>query len=266
MTRKILFILGGLIALCVAGRFLFGVLETSKKEIEAPPSARIFDIPQEQKNVVEEGVVEASPSLLPEQTPRLILLENVPFTSQAPFAQWQDAVFQNGCEEASLVMAAHFVFGKTLTKEEATKEIVALSRFEEKIFGHSIDTSLRDTQRLFDEYYTMGVSEVAYDISKQEIRDALAQKALVLVPADGRKLKNPNFRQPGPSTHMLVIIGYDEKTREFITNDPGTRNGAGYRYPEDVLYDAIRDYPTGDHIPIKETVKAMLIIKKGERQ
>ncbi|KKU51956.1 MAG: hypothetical protein UX75_C0058G0008, partial [Candidatus Moranbacteria bacterium GW2011_GWE2_47_10] len=45
-------------------------------------------------------------------------------------------------------------------------------------------------------------------------------------------------------------------SKEFITNDSGTRNGEGYRYGENVLFGAVRDYPTGNHYekPIDESV------------
>ena len=59
---------------------------------------------------------------------------------------------------------------------------------------------------------------------------------------------------------MLVVTGYDAEKKEFITNDPGTRKGAGYRYPEQVLFDAIREYPTGKHVPITINRKAMIIV------
>lgn len=190
------------------------------------------------------------------------LIENVPFTVQAPFGEWNISTFQNGCEEAAVVMAAYWVSGKPLTKEIAKKEIIALSRFEDKKHGQSIDTSAADTEKLFKEYYNITSSEVRTNIVLTDIREVLSSGALVIVPADGRKLKNPNYKQPGPTTHMLVIIGYDAEKKEFITNDSGTRNGQNYRYKEDVLYGAIRDYPTGDHLPIQGIRKDMIVVKK----
>ena len=70
---------------------------------------------------------------------------------------------------------------------------------------------------------------------------------LVIIPTNGQALKNPNFTLPGPERHMLVVKGYDYETEEFITNDPGTRNGADYRYKKDLLFEAIRNYKTGFH-------------------
>jgi hypothetical protein len=115
---------------------------------------------------------------------------------------------------------------------------------------------------LFQEYYDIAAGAVKSDITLTDIRDTLASGALVIIPADGRKLKNPHFKQPGPTRHMLVIAGYDAETKEFITNDPGTKHGKGYRYPEKILFDAILDYPTGDHLPLRSMKKVMMTVQK----
>jgi len=53
-------------------------------------------------------------------------------------------------------------------------------------------------------------------------------------------LNNPNFKQPGPIYHMLVIKGYN--SWEFITNDPGTRKGNSFKYPYSTLINAVHDW------------------------
>jgi hypothetical protein len=158
-------------------------------------------------------------------------------------------------------MVAHWISGKPLTKDIAEQEIVALSAFEKKNIGHAIDTSAADTAKLFRDYYGVGTVEVQYDISVTDIQSALAGGAAVIVPTNGRKLSNPNFTSPGPLTHMLVIIGYDADKQEFITNDPGTRLGKEYRYDKKTLLGAIRDYPTGKHVPITVERTAIIVVK-----
>lgn len=209
----------------------------------------------------EEKVID-EPEIVTAKIPKSSLVENVPFTVQAPFGEWNIVTFQDGCEEAALVMAAHWLSGKPLTKEIAKKEIIALSLFEDKKHGQSVDTSAEDTQKLLVEYYGVTTSELRTDILMTDIQETLSSGAIVIVPMDGRKLMNPNYKQPGPTTHMLVVIGYDAGKKEFITNDSGTRKGEGYRYKEDILYEAIRDYPTGDHLPIQWIYKNMIVVKK----
>ncbi|MCK4891623.1 MAG: hypothetical protein KAS78_03060, partial [Candidatus Pacebacteria bacterium] len=82
-----------------------------------------------------------------------------------------------------------------------------------------------------------------------------------IVPTNGQKLGNPYYTPPGPVTHNLVIIGYDITEKEFITNDPGTRHGEKYRYSEDILENALFDYPTGFHERVEEIKIAMIVVR-----
>ncbi|MDP3957393.1 MAG: C39 family peptidase [bacterium] len=239
------------------GSFLF-----SEKSETVRTENLVLQETEIQPTVVSEEKIIVEPGKQEEKISQSSLTENVPFTVQAPFGEWGVSMFQNGCEEAALVMAAYWVSEKPLTKEIAKQEIIALARFEDKKHGQSIDTSATDTEKLFKEYYNITASEVRTDITLTDIQETLATGALVIVPADGRKLMNPNYKQPGPTTHMLVVIGYDAEKKEFITHDSGTRRGQGYRYQEDILYEAIRDYPTGDHLPVKGIHKDMIVVKK----
>ena len=63
---------------------------------------------------------------------------------------------------------------------------------------------------------------------------------MIIIPAAGRLLGNPYFQTPGPIYHMLVIRGYN--ATEFITNDPGTKRGDGFKYKYQTLINAIHDW------------------------
>ena len=213
--------------------------------------------------VSEKKVEEAKRAEVPqpkEALPVQARIAAVPFMVQAPFAEWSDPVFQDACEEASLVMAEAWVSKKTLTKEEAKERIQALAQYQKKIYGHSVDTSIEDTEKLLQDFLKVMTSEVKRGVAIQDIKEALVIEKIVIVPTDGRKLGNPNFKAPGPPRHMLVIIGYDDATKEFIVNDPGTRKGEDYRYDQSILYDAMLDYPTGKHAEAKSRDKVMLTV------
>jgi hypothetical protein len=85
----------------------------------------------------------------------------------------------------------------------------------------------------------------------------------VIIPAAGRALDNPNYTVPRPIYHNLVVIGY---TRDkIITNDPGTRSGAGFSYTYDNFDQSIHDFVEGADKNAEKMLqgkKAMIVIKK----
>lgn len=188
----------------------------------------------------------------------------VPFTSQAPLGEWKDVRQQDGCEEASVAMAMAWVGNeKNITAANWRLRILILSNFEYKKYGEYRDVSLRDIKKwLFEDYFHYKKVAIKPVKNAQDIVKELEAGNLVLTPMNGQALHNPNFTQPGPERHMIVIKGYDYETQEFITNDPGTRNGNGYRYPETIIYQAIRDYKTGNKVAFGPVVKEMIVVSK----
>ncbi len=169
----------------------------------------------------------------------------VPFASQAPHQNW-DLPYQEFCEEASILMAASYVKGKNISgADDADAKMLAIKDFQEERFGYYKDTTAEETATVLREFYGIPDVEVVYNPTDQQIKSAVAKGKVVLVPAAGRELGNPNFRQPGPLYHMLVIKGYTTGG-DFITNDPGTRKGADYVYRPDVVLNAIHDWNGGD--------------------
>lgn len=149
------------------------------------------------------------------------------------------------------------------TTTGAGQTLLAISEWEKEKFGSYRDTSAKDTAgRIIKDYFGYDNTEVKYDITATGITHELSIGNLVIVPADGRKLGNPYFTAPGPERHMLVVRGYDPKTNEFITNDNGTKRGETYRYKSSVLLGAIRDYPTGDGVPMTQERKAMIVVRR----
>lgn len=210
---------------------------------------------------VEPIVSPPSPKVVEEAVTDIIL--PVPFTPQAPLGEWQDSRQQNGCEEAAGLMAVYWVQEKSLTRKEARQKIIDISEKEQAAYGEHRDTSAQDTlERIIKGYFQYNQAFVQGVSSFEDIYRQLSQGRVVITPMNGQKLGNPNYVPPGPAEHMIVIKGYDSQTREFITNDPGTRRGESYRYPVPVFLAAIRDYPTGYRLPIKEINKVMIVVEK----
>ncbi|MBX4211786.1 MAG: C39 family peptidase [Candidatus Yanofskybacteria bacterium] len=212
-----------------------------------------------QKTVLNTATPSARSTPTPTVSLPLKILLDVPFTAQAPLGHWEDPRQQDGCEEASILMAIHWANRTKFTSlEEAEQSIITLAEYK----NHPIDTSAADTANLMRDYFNYSKIRVVYNITRKDIQKELAAGNLVLVPAWGQKLLNPNFTPPGPVTHMLVIKGYDDGTQEFITNDPGTRKGEGFRYNYSVMQNAFFDYPTGDHELLITKRSAMIVIEK----
>lgn len=189
------------------------------------------------------------------------IIQDVPFSSQAPFGDWSDQRQQDACEEAVALMAIKWARGESFTKEEALKIILEVSGYELEKYGEYRDISSADTIKwIFNDYFDFYNVELKKDITIDDIVSELNQGHIVITPHNGQLLRNPNFTLPGPTRHMLVIRGYDVNTNEFITNDPGTRNGEGYHYSTEVLFSAIRDYPTGYHEKIVKIEKNMIVV------
>lgn len=191
-----------------------------------------------------------------------VILFDVPFTPQAPFANWDDIVYQQGCEEASVLMTMMWAQGRRgLSPQDANDSIQLLSTFEQKNYGEFRDASMADTARLVMDYFDYQDVEVISNVNKRDIISQLEKGNLVIAAVNGQLFGNPFFNPPGPVQHMVVIRGYDPNTKEFITNDPGTRHGNGYRYHEEILEGALQDYISGYKEPIREIHKRMIVIK-----
>ena len=180
----------------------------------------------------------------------------VPFTSQAPHKNWS-LPYKEFCEEASVFMAISYVKGMSIPDADyADARLNEIKDFEESHFGYYEDTTAAETAEIIEDYYGFTKVKLIYNPSVSDIKTALADKKLVIIPAAGRQLANPNFTPPGPIYHMLVIKGYT-KDGKFITNDPGTRLGADYIYNADILMNAMHDWNGGD---VENGQKVVIIV------
>ena len=168
---------------------------------------------------------------------------------------WNEA-----CEEVSVFMAMQWAtHADPITAKTASTEILKIVAFENAAFGYHNDTTLRETAKLFTRFYHYDNIELSYDISIDDIRRELASGNVVLLPAAGSLLKNPYFSSP-PPYHMVVAVGYDDVSREFIVQEPGTRRGENYRYSYDTLSNAIHDW-TGNNATMTTGRKGMIVVR-----
>ena len=207
----------------------------------------------------------ASSPVITIAVPTVRPIGSVAFAAQAPYGDWDDPRQQDGCEETSALMAVRWAEGiSSISKDDALKDILAIADYEQATYGNYHDTDAKDTnERILKGYFHFSGAVVRSGIGVEDIKKALSGGSIVLAPMNGQLLHNRYYSGAGPERHMLVFIGYDAKRDEFITNDPGTRHGEGWRYKSSVIAGALREYPTGEHAPITEQTKtAMIIVSK----
>lgn len=196
----------------------------------------------------------------------------VPFSPQAPFANWDDD-HNEGCEEASILLANEFIKGNQsgdLDKSYADFQITQMIAWQRENWGGHFDLEMEKTKELAEKFYNINNLEIVSINSIDDLKYHLVQGKIIIAPTAGRELGNPNFKSPGPVYHMLVIKGYNSKN--FVTNDVGTRKGKDYEYRSEVLYNAIHDLPDEAHDKehyikdhselIKQGAKKVLVVSK----
>jgi len=226
-------LLGVIIVIAIFIALLWLWQEPNKNEIPAP-DAETDETSMELKD--KESETEPEPDY--SEIPTAYSLE-VPFSSQAPFADWGQP-YQDACEEASVLNVHYFYEGKTFTKETANQEILDFIDFEKSYLGFYRSTTVAELAEVTKEYLGYDRIDVIENPTPEDIKYHISKGRPVIVPAAGRKLGNPNFTPPGPLYHMYVIKGYDEDF--FYTNDVGTRMGNNYCYNIETVMSSISDW------------------------
>ncbi len=271
-TRTFLLFAFAALALAAAGTaFAFRVVirdEIAARFKPALPIAQPYEpvvqaSPSEPKPPLKTGSsLEAKPVSVPAPTPTPAASKGVnlavPFTSQAPKADWS-LPYQETCEETSLLMVDAFLSNAgAFTPEVADAKILSLVEWEKNRFGYYEDTTAEEVAETARERLGYARSRALKITSMSDVKTVLDRGLPVIVPAAGRELRNPYFSGAGPKYHMLVIKGYTEDGR-IITNDPGTRRGADYVYDASVLWGAIHDWNGGD---VGNGGKMMVVVEK----
>ena len=188
---------------------------------------------------------------------------DAPFIPQAPFHDWSEP-WQNACEEAALLVAHHYIQGdKSVPPAQVKQEILAMLDWQDKYYGTHKDLVAAEVGEMAEQYFGYEDVAVTYDVTIEDIKREVAAGNPVVIPAAGRTLNNPNFTAPGPVYHMLTVIGYTEST--IITNDPGTRLGAGFTYTYDNFYNSIHDFVEGANANpalMEQGRRAMIVVKQ----
>ncbi|HOX18384.1 MAG TPA: C39 family peptidase, partial [Spirochaetales bacterium] len=168
----------------------------------------------------------------------------VPFIPEMPEGV-SGSPWVNACEEASIAMIAHYYSGRLeVSAAEAIKYMRTLFAFQDGLYRSNANSDATRSARIIEEAAGFRATIVEYP-SLEDLKRELREGRPIMTFHYGFALGNPNipFLPTGSSFHTLVLKGYDDRTREFITNDNGDRSaGAGRRYPYDTFLDSLHDY------------------------
>ncbi|OGH87017.1 MAG: hypothetical protein A2206_01095 [Candidatus Magasanikbacteria bacterium RIFOXYA1_FULL_40_8] len=168
---------------------------------------------------------------------------NVPFTVQAPDANWNQP-WQDACEETVIAMVDYFYSKNTFTTGKAKEAILQMIKIKEKYLGTSLDENAETIALLINNFLTWE-AYIRINPTLEDIKKEIDNNRPVIMPAHGKYLYNPYFQNGGPEYHSLVISGYDDEKQEFITQEPGTRHGLDFRYSYGNIMNAMHDFLPG---------------------
>lgn len=174
----------------------------------------------------------------PQPLPEFLILP-VPFSAQAPTNNWSR---NEDCEETSITMANAFLTNTTQDKlpaGAAQEAINNLKKWEEANLGYNANTGVGATIKMGEGAFGLKI-EPRYNFTEEELKKELVKGHPILLPINARLLGSPQYKDSGPTYHMVVVRGF--KGQIFIVNDPGTNNGDGNEYTFRVLKNAAADW------------------------
>lgn len=239
-------------------------VETLVKNSRLPKNSTTFahvsSVGDDEKPSAQEESVAKKQNILPENKTITLPQEfnlDVPFTSQAPFADWS-MPYKEGCEEAAAIMVNAFYKNQILTPDNVKKEIDAMVNWQMENFQEHRDLNAAEMVRFIKRYYGYQDVEILQNPAWEEVKKQILSGHPLIAPTAGRLLNNPHFRQPGPIYHMLVLRGWT-KNGMIITNDPGTQYGENYLYAPEIVSNALHDWNNGD---VSNGAKVFIVINK----
>lgn len=168
----------------------------------------------------------------------------VPYINEAPENIWTGS-WKNACEEATIAMVQKYYQGiKTVSILEAKEYLQMLFDFQKQTYGSDANSDVARTAKII-EAKTSFKATIVLNPTLEQIKNELNHGRPIIAFHRGFDLKNKNipFLATGSSYHTTVIKGYDDKTGQFITNDPGdTIQGLDHVYDYDLFLKSIHDY------------------------
>lgn len=210
---------------------------------------------------IKDKVAPQPTKILPDGYPNKYLIKTA-FVPQSPEKNW-DQPWQDACEEAALLTVYYFYQLITPDTQTIKNDLQKMINFEnQQSFSH--DMNLNQMTYISQNYFNY-ISKIIDNPTIDIIKSYLIQNIPVIVPANGKILykENKHFKSGGPYYHNLVILGFNEDKKQFITHDVGTQFGAYFKYSYSTLLESIHDFPTsGKKEDINDGDKKILVLLK----
>jgi hypothetical protein len=166
-------------------------------------------------------------------------LKTLPFTVQAPLSTWASP-WADYAEEACVWMAYKWATGESVGGPYTiAQELNAIGAYEIATFGTSKLTDIPQTLRILVDFFKLDKAYLSGDLSPAHMQKLLDTDHILILPVNGQLLGNPNYGDPAPKNHMIVLYDYTET--HFRANDPGTRRGKAVEYEIQKTLEAIQD-------------------------
>jgi hypothetical protein len=172
------------------------------------------------------------------------LILDVPYINEAPDGNFSGN-WKNACEEASITMVEKYYSGeKSVSIEEAKISMRILFDIQDRLYGTNASIDAIKIVEVINKYSSYKAI-LKNSPTINEIKKELIYKHPIISLHYGFDLQNKNipFSVIGSYYHVMVIVGYDNKTKEFIVNDDGDmKNGKNHRYEYNLFMNSLHDY------------------------
>lgn len=218
--------------------------QPSTQQEEAPKPVQTTTVPKQTDKPKETATI------LPQE--KIIECQ---FYPQAPRANWVQP-YEDYCEEATVIIWVNCMNEQTVDLKTFEWELSDIDHYFTTNFWKSHDQNIDQMAQAIAEQYTW-ITQIVEEPTFDDLKQAVAKWYVIIVPLDGRQLKNPHYRNWGPDYHALLVVGY--KWDKVVTHDVGTSHWAYYEYDKDVFFNAIHDL---DRKNITNGKKRFLIIHR----
>jgi hypothetical protein len=138
----------------------------------------------------------------------------------------------------------YYLGEKTVGVNEAKQAMQELFDYQDRLYGSNVNSDAQRTAEIINTNLNYNAT-IIENPSIEQFKQQIQKKKPIITLHYGFDLHNSNipFAVNGSYYHQMVVIGYDDTTKEFIVNDDGDQKyGANHRYGYDLFMNSLHDY------------------------